>query len=382
MFLSHNYLIRNNSCSVFAMYVCRSCMYETVSAVSYMKHCRVHGHDNSIACGVPSCTRTFKKLSTFYSHISRQHGNFTTRNRHSCVQNVGLTVACTVPDCAKVLSFNDLVKHLKGHIACGIKIACPVVGCGRLMAVQSTFTSHMSVKHGRLTRMNVDPAILHREAPLNSPDLNDTLECENVAPCDTLTMADDHETESDGYGIDNDNILKELASFFLKLQCRFFVPVSTIQTIVDEFAKLHQLGLENISGILKNRLSAQGDISASQIDTLISEIKDDFFHTALNSDNGILTTHHRRCCYYKQYFRYVEPIEVQLGDNANGRKCCYHYIPIKETLNVLLKDRTVADCVSTHPMHPGLKPLQKQLYQLLETVIHSFNLCFIKMHLK
>lgn len=48
---------------------------------------------------------------------------------------------------------------------------------------------------------------------------------------------------------------------------------------------------------------------------------------------------HKRLKYYKSHYDYVEPVEVFLGRNRSGQKRHYHYIPILETLKVILKQQ-------------------------------------------
>lgn len=58
-------------------------------------------------------------------------------------------------------------------------------------------------------------------------------------------------------------------------------------------------------------------------------------HKALH-EKGHLTTQHKRLKYCKSHYDYVEPVEVCLGRNRSGQKRHYHYIPILETLKVIL----------------------------------------------
>jgi len=45
--------------------------------------------------------------------------------------------------------------------------------------------------------------------------------------------------------------------------------------------------------------------------------------------------------YYKTRFRFVEPIQITLVQNKYHKPCVFHYVPVKETLQALLKDVTV-----------------------------------------
>ena len=126
-----------------SMYECRICDFKTQSPYSYMKHFRVHSGAITVPCGVPGCTRAFRKMGAFYCHLSRDYLH---RQRSpNFLQNVGCTIRCEVASCQQSIPFADMVKHLKVHIAAGQTITCPALGCGRKMAKRSTFSAHISI---------------------------------------------------------------------------------------------------------------------------------------------------------------------------------------------------------------------------------------------
>ena len=72
-------------------------------------------------------------------------------------------------------------------------------------------------------------------------------------------------------------------------------------------------------------------VRETDINVIIKEIeKDNFVCSALNPDNGLLETRHKRSSFFKKHFSYVESIEVQLGYNAAGLARSYHYVPLKK----------------------------------------------------
>jgi hypothetical protein len=156
-----------------------------------------------------------------------------------------------VENCGKVCSLTELVKHLKGHIDRGVKILCPVVGCGRPMAKKSTFTSHLSVKHGSLSKQNV-MSVIPAESVVTDLD-TDVRQAEEFGTTAECGEAVD-EVEYDSYGIDKNALMGNLSMFFLKLQCNHFIPVCTVQVITSEIWNLHKLGMDSYLKMLKVKL--------------------------------------------------------------------------------------------------------------------------------
>jgi len=103
------------------MYLCRICQFSKRSPYDYMQHYRIHSNAPNFPCGVGECSRTFRKLSLFYSHVSRDH-QLLKQRRLSMLQNVAINATCQVEGCRMLLPLMDLVKHLKQHISEGTSI--------------------------------------------------------------------------------------------------------------------------------------------------------------------------------------------------------------------------------------------------------------------
>lgn len=94
---------------------------------------------------------------------------------------------CNVSACEKICPLSELVKHLKRHIHNGLSISCPVVRCCRIMANKSTFASHVSVKRGKLTKLNVNTSIIHEEPSVSCTDVMESNNCDNFFDTSALT---------------------------------------------------------------------------------------------------------------------------------------------------------------------------------------------------
>ena len=328
------------------MYICKLCSFSTVSAISYVKHCRVHSCNSAIPCGVPHCAQSFRKMASFYSHVSRCHGVLRRRVKYSFLYTTGLLVKCNVTGCDKVLNFAEMIRHMKAHIDAGIAVNCPAQSCGRLMRKKSTFTAHLSVKHGMLNKMTVDSSLLIEGTSNNDDSLVDSHSL--VLPSEATVETDNAEDDvGDGDVVGRDNFMRNFALFFLKLQCQQNVPASTVDLIGKEIYNLHRQNADTWLQAMKSQLT-----STSGSCTVIEEMVDvlqrgDLFAAALNSADGLLRSQHKRRYFYKNNFRYVEPVEKKLGQNMYGKPSLYHYIPVQDTLQSLMRDESVFQCVTS-----------------------------------
>jgi len=173
-------------------------------------------------------------------------------------------------------------------------------------------------------------------------------------PQETIVGSDTHDGDNNDDSdmdsadiVDKDVFLQNFGLFFLRLQCRFNVPASTAELIANEIFNLHQQNMDMCLQVLKSKLSLQSidDILICEIVNACKQV--DLFHAALNSDDGVLRSQHKRKRFYKENFRYVEPREKKLGVNRYGRRSICHYIPVQETLQCLLQDTSVAEYLNS-----------------------------------
>jgi len=218
---------------------------------------------------VPGCTRIFRKLGAFYSHLSRDH--LKQQRSSNFLQNIGCNIRCEVESCQQSVPFTDMVRHLKVHIAAGQTIKCPALGCGTNMSKRSTFSAHVSVKHGALNTNNINKDMII------FPDINPPACDENtqaVADSDSNSMlqnvSDTSESSSALEGVDSQVFISNLGLFLLKLQCKYHIASSTVQLVADEMYTLHQLGIENCFKALQAKLISAG-VNADAVADAISE---------------------------------------------------------------------------------------------------------------
>lgn len=108
---------------------------------------KIHSHvPNSVfECGIPDCSRTFKKFTAFKAHIFRDHKD---RPSKTSVEQLGIdALVCDIGTCQEKCSdLKNFVLHLKNHIKEGTRVPCPFT-CNKQFSFASTLTSHLSRKH-------------------------------------------------------------------------------------------------------------------------------------------------------------------------------------------------------------------------------------------
>jgi hypothetical protein len=84
----------------------------------------------NIACGIEGCYCTFRRFSSFTSHISRKHV-------FNKIQNVSIHnfVLSTL---SKITTLSDLVGHLGTHIRNDESLICPHENCNTTMCIHLT----------------------------------------------------------------------------------------------------------------------------------------------------------------------------------------------------------------------------------------------------
>ena len=260
-------------------------------------------------------------------------------------------VKCNVEGCNAVVNFADLVRHLKGHISAGIKIKCPAQGCGRVVSKKSTFTAHLSVKHGMLNKNTIDGNLLVDCRSGNSTESNVHKSAVENSNCSTDTnaiVAAETDDVSAANNVDRNMFMHTFALFMLKLQCRCNVPASTVELVANEVYNLHQQNVDTCLQAVKSRLTGQ-NVNCRISEEVVNVFKqEDLFTAALNSVDGLLRSQHKRKVFYKRNFRYVEPLQKNLGENQYGKPRVYQYISLHQTLESLLQDESVAHYVNSY----------------------------------
>uniref|UniRef100_A0A3B1IPE7 C2H2-type domain-containing protein n=1 Tax=Astyanax mexicanus TaxID=7994 RepID=A0A3B1IPE7_ASTMX len=215
-----------------------------------------------------------------------------------------------------------LISHLKDHIKQGRKINCPFRRCEKTFSVKSSFASHLSRAHKNSSVGHLHETVLVNvhETVRPSQSLDTTLNANEPEVCESDEVAG-------VLNVDETLFFNNLTLFYLKLQAKLLLPASAIQTIIEEFQEIHDLGQSHVFAKLTEKLAVIG-LDDTTIKTLIQELRKD---DLLIACNRLLRTDQRRKTVFKNSLSYVEPVPLYLGVNESGKECFAQCIPLKET---------------------------------------------------
>ena len=386
------------ACLIFAMYACQLCNFETCYLKAYCEHYRVHRnvHNFKFPCAIPGCTQSFSTYSGFNTHVSRNHSqyrkdNFAHNHRYSS-KSTGVLLKCNLGICGQICeNLSSLIKHLKTHIDAGLEVKCPFQSlCPKSFRNKSSFTSHISRYHKKdflnspanpqaeTCDLNVGPddqtennenAMCHADSDIKEDECRTPVDLHHVEE-------DDNEVgESISLSLSHEDFTHNVALFCLKLQSELLIPERTVQKIVEELENMQVMASSVNISLLQEKLKSEG-VSDTNVKDIIDYMQsNDLWRGAINNEFGTLRSSHMRKMYYQSKFEYVKPKCVCLGrDHLEGAICC-HYIPIKDTLCMLLNDKSVQKWV-LHTPQPNCSD-QKVLSDFTDGCSFKAN-CFFK----
>ncbi len=105
------------------------------------------------------------------------------------------------------------------------------------------------------------------------------------------------EQDTFGESVDEDQFLRHLALFYLKLQSKCLIPSSTVQIIVDRLQKIHEMSHSHLPFTLREKLSAL-EFSEADINAIFEILHiENLFQTCCNSQK--LKTDRKRKTFFK-----------------------------------------------------------------------------------
>jgi len=234
--------------------VCKVCNFHYVSLRAYAQHYRFHRNESNtnFPCAVKGCVQSFKTYNNFARHVSSFHSGARQVLLSAHFSNAAVKLKCGVLLCRQeCIDYTSFVKHLKQHLVTGVAVSCPFRNCHQTFKVKSSFSAHLSRNHssglvGEIADDYVNPNCL-RSADVNvavAHPVDDSIDA-----CDGLDM--DVHKEVQMHPVDfKVKYFNSIALFYMMLEGKYLVPVSTIGKIVEELAVSHELEYE----FLKNSL--------------------------------------------------------------------------------------------------------------------------------
>lgn len=278
------------------MFHCQFCVFETVSLTSHVNHHKFHRNITRYSyCGFNKCTKFFPKNVYLTKHLIRAHGLMQSKNQRTiirdatCTSNERCKYMCSIDICKKEFdNFSKLVKHLKFHIKKKDQIMCPYPQCKNKYTVVSSFTGHMSKMH-RNYDYNTDNV---RESHDNDDATESTsqffeplnkvngsvvlpnnyrelaLEVNDQLNVNSIELEDVDNKISYNTAVESNLFVENVAQFYLKLECQYLLPATTIQYITSEISKMHEETQEIIKKNLTERFAIE-DMSQQQIAIIV-----------------------------------------------------------------------------------------------------------------
>jgi len=313
---------------------CAVCAFSTKSLKAFVDHYKLHSNvaNFNFPCGFQSCCRNFRKYASFRSHMYRDHRG----NANVQLETLDVNLQCQISFCEfSCHNVRVFLGHLNSHIAENVEIQCPFKACVKTFSVRSSFTAHISRCHRARNISGLCESIVKT---IEKEDQNSD-DDEAAAVNDLEDYGDFNCYLSDTQVVtDSAQFVHSLALFYLKLQAKFLLPATIIQSIVEEMQNLHNFGLSCGLKNLSDRLLGL-NICESDIDSLMRELQDDNPFRACSS--GELRSHQTRQTYFKRNFKFVAPTQIYLGESKNNISRFAQYVPITETLKALFEDTSV-----------------------------------------
>ena len=337
------------------MFSCALCSFSTGVLQNYVSHYRGHRHIHNFRfpCGINGCLNTFATYAAFHTHVYREHAMSTKQasNYRSQFLEVGSSLKCKVAFCETTIEgLAGFVAHLKGHVKQGTQIDCPFPHCTKHFTKLPSFTAHLSRYHNNWSNDSVEAqyvAELNEEQSTSSSNFDGIVDITAIADtADAMDRSDDNDMHADESHDTDDDFTKRYSAvigrFYMMLHGKLLVPARTVQTIVEEMCIIHDLGQENLMNNVQHALVANG-ITAEQSKTIVKKVNmHDVFRDLHNVHSGTFRSTHMRNKFFKSQLTYVEPIPIKLGIDSSANSVWYHYVPVKETLRVMLSDASVS----------------------------------------
>lgn len=188
--------------------------------------------------------------------------------------------------------------------------------------------------------IDCDPA-----GSLDVDEATSTLESGNSSDSSDDSEDSDRSSEyADVGNFSSELLIDYIANFYAKLEGKLLIPASSVQEVSESLAFLSEVIQANVKETLSRNLIELGlteDKIHSVLQSLaLNDVLYNVHHKTAYCES--LSTIHLRYKYYREHFQYVAPTEINLKRrDPNDRSATIQYIPVKNTLEVMLADPSV-----------------------------------------
>lgn len=340
-------------------FACQNCSLTFPSIHTYNKHQILHRHIENlkIPCVYPTCRSNLTSYNSFKTHVYRCHGN----NSEGCFK-------CIYRDCKYTCrDWKTMKLHLKNHVKKNEKS----IECGFCLEKKYTFNTYNAYKI-HLSRYHQN---LYEECSVHT---HDDSQCDNITnpdePMDIVQDTDEvsesnlnevstgmdfskeqlceqpsADTDGSSQMPDRANVTMHqpcekptaetiLSNLYVRLSAKNFVPESTIHEIVDSYNSVFKICKDNFSSsVMSSDLSEDSKNSLKEM-----------FHKSCSSiidthaeKTGVFRSTYTRNEHHRENLRYIRPVVVPLTHHCTDSEFHYSYVPILDTLKLMLNDKNV-----------------------------------------
>ena len=330
------------------MLTCPACGDVCPSAKGYVAHYVVHRNDANrhFPCPYSECDKKYNCYRGFKTHVLRKHRKERAQTENNDRPMCDSSFVCTRPLCGKrVTGSSKFLTHLRLHAKNEEEIKCPFADCdaGPYKNLNA-FKSHIRRKHQNY--------VIHQFRPENKQE-TDTHDPTVLNDNDDESLPNDIHDGSDSHDdipiIDDELMASSIALFYMRLESKLLVPVTTIDQIVAEITTISDLESQRSTHELE-RVLLSVTLAEQDRKDIHDRLSNGSSMSRVNT-NCFLSNKLRRK-YYKEKFNYVSPKLIYLGKNTYLKNCHYHYVPVEETLKQLLSkvDRNVLNSRPNNPV--------------------------------
>lgn len=320
------------------MFKCQMCNSMFPSILLYNKHQILHKNipHLQIICYFKGCGKQFNRYFNFKKHIFRWHTK-------DCYKEIDVIYRCKEKNCnACFTSKRDFNSHLYRHIRQSkIGIYCGYPDCfdTTLFKTVNNYTVHICRHH---SNMNLCKQYVANDAQ-KELDLDN---CDNRIDTSDNCVAFLEEETLNQFSNNAVDCVRSISQLYLNLITKYFLTERTLQAIIDGLSSIIELSQQHFITTL-NDSDLQNDIKTRITDMFQSSHI--FLSNIYSSVNGCLRSTYSRNIYFKKFFHIVMPIQINLGFDNNHKPCYYHYIPILNTLEVLLTNSNIRQfCLNSY----------------------------------
>ncbi len=155
----------------------------------------------------------------------------------------------------------------------------------------STFTAHVSRKHSDCSEVNLIDSVARPHG------MNECTE-QHLEMSQDFLCSDTDGVEQDTFGesVDEDQFLRHLVLFYLRLQSKCLIPSSTVQIIVERLQEIHEMSHSHLPFKLREKLSAL-EFSEADINAIFEILQIENLFQTCNSQK--LKTDQKRKTFFK-----------------------------------------------------------------------------------